>query len=239
VSEAGPPLHRVEAEALLEGLFRLMDYPARLDFKDLPDGALGVAVHFEGELPGVQPGKRSYLVDCIQFLVNKAVNRPNLPRRWVNLGVDAFPEPRGQGPGPRQPEPSGAAPASAPSPVAAAAPAARAPAPARAARNPQPARAAPPKAPPPPEAPAVAEDPTWTRLGQSLAERSARLGRVYGVMLLSSDDRVRLQRAAQGVAGVNAKLEGDGHWRRVVLTPPTVTPLVKKHVMPDWDDDEA
>jgi hypothetical protein len=57
-------------------------------------------------------------------------------------------------------------------------------------------------------------------------------------MLLPQDDRVRLQRAAAGVSGVTARVEGDGHWKRVVLTPPTVAPLSKKHVMPDWDDDE-
>jgi hypothetical protein len=293
MSEAVPPAspeaapHRPQAEALLRGLFRLMEYPARLDFRDMPDGALGVAVHFEGELPGVLPGKRSYLVDCIQFLVNKAVNRPNVPRRWINLGVDAFPEPKGvrapgggakaspETVGPEDGERAGSgasvrgyreAPAGGPpetsvrgareTPTAEVAEPLAAPrgeGGGRGAREATPrgeagrrgegeARAQarqPRQAAAPEAAPAIPDDPTWTRLGASLAETAARLGRVYGVMLLSPDDRVRLQRAAQGVAGVHVKVEGDGHWRRVVLTPPAVTPLVKKHVMPDWDDEEA
>jgi hypothetical protein len=326
MSEAVPPAapHRPQAEALLSGLFRLMEYPARLDFKDMPDGALGVAVHFEGDLPGVQPGKRSYLVDCIQFLVNKAVNRPHVPRRWINLGVDGFPEPKGQrAPGGGAPTSQEAAsrddgdragseasvrgyreaPAEASVRGAREAPGAQPAAPrvagserdsreaearidggdlvareaaprsdggrrgsretaprgegggrrgdreaaprgegtAPGAREGEPRSQArhPRQAPPPDPAPAIPDDPNWTRLGRSLAETAARLGRVYGVMLLSADDRVRLQRAAEGVAGVHVKVEGDGHWRRVVLTPPTVTPLVKKHVMPDWDDEEA
>ena len=107
-----PPDKRPQVETLLADVFRLMEYPAKLDFKDMPDGSLGVAVHFEGELPGITPGKRSYLVDCVQFWLNKVVNRPTVPRRWVNLGVDAFPEPRMPGQPreprePREPAPSG------------------------------------------------------------------------------------------------------------------------------------
>jgi predicted RNA-binding protein Jag len=291
--------HRPQAEALLSSLLRLMDYPARLDFKDMPDGALGVAMHFEGALPGVQPGKRSYLVDCIQFLVNKALNRPNVPRRWINLGVDGFPEPRGQrsaeapsdgGPaerpraarapsspptsevaGTREARPPGAGAEALPPPAAQGGdeggPAQRSRG-AREGRAPaegaQGGRAAPESRPRKPggdagrggaaaaspeargggqrpaveAAPAVADDPAWTQLAQSLAGTAARLGRVYGVMLLSPDDRARFQRAAQGTAGVQARVEGEGHWKRVVLTPPTVKPLLKKPVMPDWDDED-
>jgi predicted RNA-binding protein Jag len=240
-------LHRPQAEALLNDLFRLMDYPARLDFKDMPDGALGVAVHFEGDLPGVQAGKRSYLLDCIQFLVNKAVNRPNQPRRWINLGVNAFPEPKGA----RAPEAAPAAPVPAPAigpapaPAVATAPAAGGVAVSAAAvppprREPRQARPpAPPRAPAVEAAAPVSEDPTWTRLGQELGQTSTRLGRVYAVMLLSTENRARLQTAASAVPGVSVKVEGDGHWRRLVVTPHKLTPLPKKHVMPDWDDDEA
>ena len=38
---------RAESETLLKEVFALMEYPAKLEFKDLPDGALGVAVHFD------------------------------------------------------------------------------------------------------------------------------------------------------------------------------------------------
>ncbi|MBX7099233.1 MAG: hypothetical protein K1X89_16090, partial [Myxococcaceae bacterium] len=89
---------------LLTDIFAMLQHPATLDFQDAADGALGVAVHFTGELPpGVVAGKRSQLVDSLQFLVNKAVNRPPLERRWVNLGVGGFPEARPARPVPSAP----------------------------------------------------------------------------------------------------------------------------------------
>jgi hypothetical protein len=101
---------RETSEKLLAEVFRLMEYPAKLEFKDMPDGSLGVNVHFEaGELPGVTPGKRSFLVDSVQFWLNKVVNRPNTPRRWVNLAVDGWPEPRHQQP-PKEQTPSNGTP---------------------------------------------------------------------------------------------------------------------------------
>jgi len=54
-------------------------------------------VHFDAEVPGVVAGKKSYLIDSLQFLVNKVVNRPNTERRWVTLGVGGFPEPKAAG----------------------------------------------------------------------------------------------------------------------------------------------
>src|SRR4051812_25436122 len=88
---------RSQAETLLTDMLRLMDYPAKLDFKDMPDGGIGVAVHFEGEYPGVAPGKKSFLMESLQFLVNKVVNRPQTEKRWVTLGLGAFPEVRSPG----------------------------------------------------------------------------------------------------------------------------------------------
>ena len=61
-----------------------------------------MAVHFEGEVPGVVAGKKSYLIESLQFLVNKVVNRPNTERRWVTLGVGAFPEPKPAAPPPHR-----------------------------------------------------------------------------------------------------------------------------------------
>lgn len=247
----GPFDHRAQVEELLGSILRLMDFPARLDFKDMSDGALGVAVHFDGELPGVTHGKRSYLIDCLQFLLNKAINRPNVPRRWVNLGVDAFPEVR---PG-RAAEPPKAAPAAATAPVVMAA-AAHPPA-ARAVAATSPVAAAPPvrdpraKAPerphrepagrPSPRAPEdgalVAADPRWTALGCSLAEKAQRHGRVYAIMMLSNDQRAQLIKSVPQTKGVSARAEGDGHWRRLTVLPEKIAPLPKKHVMPDWDDE--
>ena len=240
-----------------------MDYPAKLEFKDMPDGSLGVAVHFEGELPGVTPGKRSYLVDSVQFWLNKVVNRPNVARRWVNLGVNGFPEPRMPGQ-PREPREEKApqqqqplvvaqAPAQKPQRVkevkAAPAPAS-APAKAAPASAPAPAAARPPRRDEKrPGAPVrgdsgqersltPAADPLITSAGKLLAEKAAKLGRVYGVMGLSADQRALMLKAAEGLTGVTAKAEGEGHWRRLVLVPEKLAVIAKKQVMPDYDDED-
>jgi predicted RNA-binding protein Jag len=249
---ATPDDKRPQVEALLGDVFRLMEYPARLEFKDMADGSLGVAVHFEGELPGITPGKRSYLVDSVQFWLNKVVNRPNVPRRWINLGVGDFPPPRQNGQ-PAQPLPS--APQAAAAPRASAPPAAT---PSRAApQKGKPAAAekpAPQKAhgkgdAPPPREPrrgrenderslTVEPDPVVSALGTELAQKAARHGRLYGVMLVKPEARALMLQAADAVKGVSAKAEGEGHWRRVVFTPEKLVPLLKKQVMPDYDDDE-
>lgn len=89
------PARQATVEALLTDIFRMMEYPARVELKDAEDGGLAVAVHFEhGPPQGVVPGKKNHLVDCVQFLVNKATNRPNTERRWVSLAVGGFPEAR-------------------------------------------------------------------------------------------------------------------------------------------------
>ena len=111
---AALPEKRPQVEKLLTDILGMLGSPARLEFKDLSDGTLGVALHFAGEVPGAGP-KRNLLVESLQFLLNKAINRPNLPRRWVTLGVQGFPEPR-------QSRPEGEArhekPAAAPAPAA-------------------------------------------------------------------------------------------------------------------------
>jgi predicted RNA-binding protein Jag len=236
---------RAQSETLLADVFKLMDYPAKLEFKDMSDGSLGVAVHFDGELPGITPGKRSYLVDCVQFWLNKVVNRPNVPRRWVNLGINEFPAPRAPGQGPGQPRE-----------VPPSAPAAAAPAPKNVAAAPAPAntRAKPAPKPSTPAAPVAqapkrgretdersltpAADPAITAAGKLLAEKSAKLGRVYGVMGLTADQRALMLKAAEGVKGVTPKAEGEGHWRRLVMVPEKLTVILKKQVMPDYDDEE-
>jgi len=252
-----PPVDKhAQVQTLLGDILRLMAYPARLELKDMPDGGIGVAVHFEGELPGITPGKRSYLVDCLQFLLNKVVNRPNTERKWVSLGVNGFPEPR-----PPQGQKPPAPPASAPPPAAAATPANGASAA---------AKPAPPKkderhekhdkphdkphdkherhdkhekhahrgGEPDERSLEVAEDPAMTRAGKGLAEKSARLGRSYAVLMLSAEDRARLIKAAEGVKGVTVKAEGEAHLRRVVFTPEKPVPMPKRAQMPDYGDEE-
>lgn len=264
--------HRAQVEVLLSSILRLMDYPAKLDFKDMSDGALGVAVHFEGELPGITPGKRSYLVDCLQFLLNKAINRPNVPKRWVNLGVNAFPELRGSSKPPeaaRAPAPTSsdaptrgsahAGSSSSASATAGSAASAGATAPSAATTPRRDAKVKASEKAPAAHAPShgahhggghhgrgrevedtstVTEDPLWTKLGQDLVAKAQRHGRVYAVMMLSSEQRARLLKAAEGAKGVQTRAEGDGHWRRLTMTPEKLAPLPKKHIMPDWDDDE-
>lgn len=239
---ATPDDKRPQVETLLGDVFKLMEYPARLEFKDLADGSLGVAVHFDGELPGVAPGKRSALVDSVQFWLNKVVNRPNVPRRWVNLGVGDFPPPRQQGGQPAPPPPSAP-------PAAAAAPPTAQPK-GKPPEKPQAPRgnAKPSHAPAPQEPRRGREsdersltpekDPTLSALGTLLAEKAAKHGRLYGVMLLKPDARALLLQAAAAVKGVSARAEGEGHWRRVVFTPEKLVPLSRKQVMPDYDDDE-
>ncbi|HLL53901.1 MAG TPA: hypothetical protein VK447_10165 [Myxococcaceae bacterium] len=92
--EAGASGKREQATHVIGEILRLMGYPARLDVKDGADGGISVALQFEGEVPGVQVGKRSHLIDSLQFIVNKIVNRPTGERRWISIGVGQHPEPR-------------------------------------------------------------------------------------------------------------------------------------------------
>lgn len=252
-----------QVEKLLTEILALMQYPARLDFKDAADGSLAVAMHFTGETPaGITAGKKSYLVDSLQFLLNKCVNRPNTERRWVLLGVGGFPEPRANRPanGPTNGAPNGA-----PLPAAAAvAPAA--PAPARAAPSaprspPPPAPSAPmpttsaatPSRPPPPRVnsrPAsrsneidetklqVTDDAVLAALTVSLAEKSAKLGRLYAVAMMTPEDRARALKAARGLKGSTVKVEGEGHFRRLAFVPDKATAMPKRNVAVYPDDED-
>jgi predicted RNA-binding protein Jag len=249
---------RAKVTELLSSIFSLMKYPATLEFKDMPDGALGVAVNFEGELPGITPGKRSYLVDCIQFLVNKAINRPNVPRRWVNLGINAFPEPRVPGQPLQKPEKdlSATAPRGTPAvakppkeqapkdsaprggkPAPAAAPAEKSGKHDKVAREPQPPRGNQ-RGGPDEKSMEVSPNPTFTAAGELLAKKAVQHGRIYAVMMLPPDDRARVLQAAAPITGLSTKAEGEGHWRRVTFTPEKVTPILKRQIMPDYDDEE-
>jgi predicted RNA-binding protein Jag len=241
-----------QVEKLLGDILTLMQFPARLDFKDAADGSLAVAMHFTGEVPaGITAGKKSYLVDSLQFLLNKCINRPNSERRWVTLGVGGFPEPRGarpvvapvaaaSAPGPAVPSASPAAPVTA-----------RASAPAvagnhRPPRPPPPARADNRSASQRPARPAevdeskleVAADPVLSALGKALAQKSAKLGRVYAVAMLSTEDRARLLQAANEVPGVKVRVEGEGHFRRLAFMPEKPTAMPKRHAMAVYPDDE-
>jgi predicted RNA-binding protein Jag len=231
---------RPRVERLLTDILGLMGFPARLDFKDASDGSLSVALHFQGELPpGVEQGKRSQVVDSLQFLLNKMLHRPGNERRFLLVGVGVHPEPRSERLK-REQAAAQAAPAPQPPPPAPA-PAPRQPKPARGQPAPQQAKA--------PAAPArtsdsdersleVAEDAALREVARKLAEKSASLGRFYALVTVKQDDRARVLKAVEGVPGVKVSCEGEGRNRRVVFTPAKPAPLPKRSMLPDDDDED-
>jgi hypothetical protein len=220
-----PPDKRAQVEQLLSDIFRLAEWPAKLELKDAADGGIAVAVHFDAEVPGVVAGKKSYLIESLQFLVNKVVNRPNTEKRWVTLGVGGFPEPKPAGPPP--------------APVPEAKPAAKEK-PGKG--QPAPVRSAPPPAPKaePEEAHADVEvSAEWKALGKLLAGKAVKHGRPYAVMSLNPDERAQLVKAVTGEAGLKVKVEGDAHFKRVALVPDKLVPMPRKMQFPaDEDEDE-
>ncbi|MCP3137113.1 hypothetical protein LXT23_07170 [Pyxidicoccus sp. QH1ED-7-1] len=237
-------------EQLLGDILGLMGFPARLEMQDAADGNLSVALHFEaGPPPGVENGRRSQVVDSLQFLLNKMMHRPGVERRWVVLGAGAHPEPRQR----REPQQPQAAQAAAPAPVQAApAPAAPRPAPQAAAQAPvkaaqaqqrgaqaQPARSAPvTKVDSDERSMTVEEDAALREAARKLAEKSASLGRFYALAAMKLEDRARVVRAVEGVGGVKVTAEGEGRNRRVVFTPEKPAPLPKRALLPDDDEDD-
>ena len=235
---------RGRVEKLLTDILGLMGYPARLEFQDASDGSLAVALRFEAGLPpGVENGKRSQVVDSLQFLLNKMLHRPGLERRWVLLGAGMFPEPR----------PRKELQAPAPAPLPSAAPAAPRPAaPVKAQAPAPPAAAAPMKAARPAPAPVaapvrrtdadertleVAEDAALNEAARQLAVKAGSLGRFYALAAMKPEDRARVMKAVVGVAGVSVASEGGGRGRRGGFTPDKPAPLPRKLLLPDDDED--
>jgi predicted RNA-binding protein Jag len=218
---------RAQAVAVLEQLLRSMDVRATLDTKDLPDGSISISVTPEVELAGVAVGRRSPLGDALQYLVNKLVNKPGQERRWIAIGLGSHPEPRGSKP-PR-------ASVATPPPMTNGSP------PAPGVRPPAPPRSAAPA-----RAPEVVdertlvtdEDPAFEAAARDLAERSTSSGRAYAVVTLGAMERGRLLKAADSVAGVSARAEGEGRLRRVVLTPDKVVPMPRQRLPVDDLPDE-
>jgi predicted RNA-binding protein Jag len=236
---------RPRVEKLLGDILGLMGFPARLDFKDASDGTLCVALHFQGgPPPGVEAGKRSQVVDSLQFLLNKMLHRPGAERRFVLLGAGVHPEPRSE----RARKEPASAPAAAPTapraPTPAGAPAApraaapgRAPAPVKAA--PAPAKAVAARAVEADERTLeVAEDAALREAARSLAEKSSSLGRAYALVTMKSEDRARVLKAVAEVPGLKVSCEGEGRNRRVVFTPDKLAPLPKRSMLPADDDED-
>lgn len=239
---------RSRVERLLTDILGLMGFPARLDFKDASDGSLSVALHFQGEPPpGVEPGKRSQVVDSLQFLLNKMLHRPGTERRFLLVGAGMHPEPRSE----RMKREQAAAQAAAQQAAAQQAPApAPTPQPAPPApRQPKPARgqqAAPQQAKAAAARPSesdersleVAEDASLREAARKLAEKSASLGRFYALVTVKQDDRARVLKAVEGVPGLKVSCEGEGRNRRVVFTPEKPAPIPKRSMLPDDDDED-
>ena len=227
---AGLPTSEETARVLGE-LFSLMGYGAKLDVKDAEDGSLSVAVTLDAELPAGQGGRRSSVMEAVQYLVNKRLNRAPDARRWINLGLGEHPAPRT----PKAPRPAAPAPAAAAAPV----PAPAAPAPRPAAQK----AAAPAATPRAQRASAqdeakleVVPDEQLAAAARALAETSARIGRIYAVVGMSAEDRARVVQGARGTPGVTVKTEGEGRNRRVALLPEKPTPMPKQR-LPGLDDE--
>ena len=229
VASVGGRDKRAWAEEVIAELLKLAGLRARLEVKETasPVGGLGLSVALfpEEEIAGMQAGKRSPLVESLQFLANKIVNR-GPEKKWIAIGVGGHPEPRVPAGKPARPE-------GAPKPAQNAA--AGVPAP-----KPQPQSA-------PSRTPAqeidelaleVPPDPLLEAAGRSLAEKAAATGRTYAVAPMKSEDRARLSRSARGVAGATVKIEGEGRHRRVVFVPANPKPMPKKSAMPDYDDED-
>src|SRR5215472_7263600 len=107
---------RAWAARVVGEILEHMGVKPQLEVKDAADGGISIAVQLPAEVPGVQVGKRSPVVDALQFLANKLVNRPGSERRWISIGIGGHPEPRvreAKRP-PEQPAPSAPAPRASP-----------------------------------------------------------------------------------------------------------------------------
>lgn len=211
---------KAEATRVLGEILGHMGVKAALDVKDIPDGSISIALTIEGEAAGMTPGKRSHVVDSLQFLLNKIINKTPQSRRYINLGVGEHPAPKQARPPPppQQPKP---APQKAPQ-------AQKQPQrPAQQHRNNSQNEAQ----------LECEEDSALTSAARELAEKSAKHGRFIGLIGMSPEDRARVLKAAKDVPGVQLKLEGDGRNRRLSLHPdkPSAMP---KSTLPDYDDEE-
>jgi predicted RNA-binding protein Jag len=229
---AGPKVDkREQSERVIGDMLRLMGLPGRVDAKEVAavkaeagqpgvEGGISVALMLEAELPGAQPGRRSHLVEAVQFLANKIINRPQTERKWISVGVGGHPAPRAALP----PRPAGP-------PPEVRQPRAKAP-------RPVPAAAAPVVVSPPAEETVeLPADPLLEALGRALAEKSAKCGRFLAVVPMKPDDRARVMKGAKGVEGATVKAEGEGRNRRLVFVPDKPAPMPKRAIV-DYGDDE-
>jgi predicted RNA-binding protein Jag len=221
---------RLQVEQYLRGVFNRLSIDATFEFCDLANGGLGVSVDGANEVLKGPEGKRNHLLESLQYLVNKSVNKSGANRRWVTLSLNGLPV----GATDKKLRAKREAPPAPPS---------RPAAPARGEgrrterQNPKP-RNQPQHSGPDESQAAVPPDDTWSVLGQQLAQKAAKYGRVYAVVGLNFDDRARMLLAGKQTPDQRTYVEGEGHFRRVVFQPKTLAPLPKRVPMPDYDEEE-
>jgi predicted RNA-binding protein Jag len=224
---AAAPDKREWALRVVDEIFRHLGVRPRLDLKDGADGGISIAVQLDAEVPGVQPGKRSHVLDALQFLANKIVNRPGSDRRWISIGIGGHPELR-----PREPRRS---------PDSSSQGAPNNPAAGRASprvANGRPASTAVPKALEDDEALVQpGEDADLAAAARSIGEKASSLGRFFAIVGMKREDRARALRSVEGMQGVRVSAEGVGRNRRVVFTPDKPAP-VSKRSLPMAEEDE-
>jgi len=64
------------------------------------------------------------------------------------------------------------------------------------------------------------------------------MGASTRVMSLNAAERTQLLKTVTGEAGVKARAEGDGHWKRVTVTPEKAMPMPRKMQFPDDEEDD-
>src|SRR5215472_17820439 len=227
-SQSAPPVDkRAWAARVVGEILEHMGVKPQLEAKDAADGGISIAVQLSAEVPGVQIGKRSPVVDALQFLANKLVNRPGSDRRWISIGIGGHPELR-----PREPR---RAPDNPPA-VAAPNPAPGRPLPRVA--NGRPASAAATKAPEDDESLVQpSEDAELAAAARSIAEKASSLGRFFAIVGMKREDRARALRSVEGMRGVRVSAEGVGRNRRVVFKPDKPAPVAKGS-LPMAEEDE-
>ena len=230
--ESAPPASstpdkREWAARVVAEMLQRMGVNPRLDIKDGADGGISIAVHLDADVPGVQAGKRSHVLDALQFLANKIVNRPGSDRRWIFIGVGGHPEPRVREArrAPDVPPPAAvtlSAPRSAPAKIA----------------NGRPTSPPPPKPLDEDETTVQpSDDAELSAAARNIAKRASADGRFFAILGMKREDRARVLRAVEGVGGVKASAEGIGRNRRVVFTPDNPAPMPKGS-LPMAEEDE-
>ena len=270
---------RGQVEGFLGEVLGKMGFAARVEVKDVEErpaaegqpaipASISVALFPEGEFPGLTAGKRTPVVESLQFLANKVVNR-GPEKQWVNVGVGGHPEPRVPGqkrekpPRPERAEkaeraerPERGERAERPERPERPEREAKAPSPAAegkgekkrdrrerreeggAPRDSAPQRQRDREADESTLAAQLPEDGVMAELGRALAQKSAELGRIYAVTAIGAEDRARLLKAAEQVDFVRGKVEGEGRHRRVVFMPSNPKPMPKKSHIPDYDEED-